>query len=564
MDGWLINIENRLDPDLIDNVQYFLRILTDGMHAAIEDSLVIWYDAVTTEGKLSWQNELNDLNAPFFDACNGIFINYMWDESAPQNARSFLRSRAISSGASDESSSSPPRDRLADVYFGCDVFGRGTAFGGGFNAHLAVDASMSAGASVAIFAPGWVLECCISDNPQEHMFHCVQRSLIAASMRLWDPIHRSYITSMRLLQDKEIARQKSVFPSISAALRGSHRTALPSTAHPSSRAPLSISFTQGCGSAVFVAGQPFRHWTGTSHYLDLRMQDTRWNTRVLYAEDEIQSTQEDIKVQFLLDNSLGYCGSSSLRVTATSTHSTLLGRPAIKPQCELFQAALVKPAAAAAFALSTSDSISFSVIYAVAIGSEVAFRLQFAAAAPEFSASVDSERTAWVAACPPVDVDAWSNADDYAVLETEERVLGECIYSSYECKACAAASSELFGSSQCKALPTPVPRPADARRWIRRTYSVPCALLKEALGLHSRDDGDLLVFIREIKVVGLELSRGRVATQVVDFDAAIDSVSAAVSTYGDAITLGVDMQMTGRPCGIEHVSLECSLNEAKR
>ncbi len=39
---------------------------------------VIWYDAVTSEGKLTWQNSLNALNRRFFDACDSIFVNYAW------------------------------------------------------------------------------------------------------------------------------------------------------------------------------------------------------------------------------------------------------------------------------------------------------------------------------------------------------------------------------------------------------------------------------------------------------------------------------------------------------
>ncbi len=34
------------------------------------------YDALTTEGKLVWQNSVTSLNQPFFDVCDAIFINY--------------------------------------------------------------------------------------------------------------------------------------------------------------------------------------------------------------------------------------------------------------------------------------------------------------------------------------------------------------------------------------------------------------------------------------------------------------------------------------------------------
>jgi endo-beta-N-acetylglucosaminidase D len=45
-------------------------------------SWVIWYDAVTIEGKLQWQDGLTDLNKPFFDVCDGIFVNYTWKENS--------------------------------------------------------------------------------------------------------------------------------------------------------------------------------------------------------------------------------------------------------------------------------------------------------------------------------------------------------------------------------------------------------------------------------------------------------------------------------------------------
>jgi endo-beta-N-acetylglucosaminidase D len=54
------------------------RTLTLLMRKQCPRSQVIWYDAVTTEGKLIWQNTLNDLNWPFFDATDAIFINYSW------------------------------------------------------------------------------------------------------------------------------------------------------------------------------------------------------------------------------------------------------------------------------------------------------------------------------------------------------------------------------------------------------------------------------------------------------------------------------------------------------
>jgi len=53
----------------------------------------------------------------------------------------------------------PQRRRAHDVYFGCDVFGRGTFGGGGHAVGTALRAARAAGASAALFAPGWTMEC---------------------------------------------------------------------------------------------------------------------------------------------------------------------------------------------------------------------------------------------------------------------------------------------------------------------------------------------------------------------------------------------------------------------
>ena len=85
------------------------------------------YDAVTTEGILHWQDTVNDLNQPFFEAADAIFINYTWKENTPGQA-------AAVAGA-----------RKHDVYMGVDVFGRNTYGGGGMTCNVALAAARSAG-----------------------------------------------------------------------------------------------------------------------------------------------------------------------------------------------------------------------------------------------------------------------------------------------------------------------------------------------------------------------------------------------------------------------------------
>ncbi len=62
------------------------RTLKAAMREHCSRSQVIWYDAVTTEGDLTWQNTLNALNRPFFDASDALFVNYSWKvTSTPPN-----------------------------------------------------------------------------------------------------------------------------------------------------------------------------------------------------------------------------------------------------------------------------------------------------------------------------------------------------------------------------------------------------------------------------------------------------------------------------------------------
>lgn len=139
-DGWLINMEIELDAGQIPNLKEFVSHLTQTMHSSMPGSLIIWYDSVTIKGNLSWQDQLNENNKPFFDRCDGIFVNYTWKEDYPK----------ISAAAAG--------DRKFDVYMGIDVFGRNTYGGGQWTTNVALDVLKEDDVSAAIFAPGWVYE----------------------------------------------------------------------------------------------------------------------------------------------------------------------------------------------------------------------------------------------------------------------------------------------------------------------------------------------------------------------------------------------------------------------
>ncbi|RTG90369.1 mannosyl-glycoprotein endo-beta-N-acetylglucosaminidase [Schistosoma bovis] len=149
-EGWFINFEISLPWEEIatirDRIKKFLRMLRN------LGSEVIWYDALTWSGHLSFQNELTEENLPYMKASgSGLFLNYNW------NPVKLRRSQEVAVNSS----------MSTKVFVGIDCFGRGCIGGGGFGTVEALKVVLDINASrpdrplsVALFAPGWVFEKC--------------------------------------------------------------------------------------------------------------------------------------------------------------------------------------------------------------------------------------------------------------------------------------------------------------------------------------------------------------------------------------------------------------------
>ena len=138
--GWLLNIESDLvGTNLVPKLLKLTKELTSAVKKQVgEDGTVIWYDAVTIDvrmglnnihlrkiylqGDLSWQNELDSRNKPFFDVCDGIFLNYSWSCAG--------LARSINALENDS--------RRKDIFVGVDVWGRGTYGGGQFHCNSVI------------------------------------------------------------------------------------------------------------------------------------------------------------------------------------------------------------------------------------------------------------------------------------------------------------------------------------------------------------------------------------------------------------------------------------------
>ncbi|KMZ10333.1 cytosolic endo-beta-N-acetylglucosaminidase [Drosophila simulans] len=140
-EGWLVNVEVTVPRTKMPSLYRFVRQLTAATESRVPHGRVFWYDSVTDDGQLRWQNELNSRNAEFFRHSHGTLINYAWDEGHLERSAQQVRREQS------------PRHR---VFMGLDVFGRSRK--GGFHSRETMELIAKNGFSAGIFAPGWTFE----------------------------------------------------------------------------------------------------------------------------------------------------------------------------------------------------------------------------------------------------------------------------------------------------------------------------------------------------------------------------------------------------------------------
>ncbi|KAI5687073.1 PPPDE putative peptidase domain [Leishmania braziliensis] len=183
-DGYFINIEKCLPASLAKRLVVFCTLLRKQLNrpssatrgalsvTPATNRLVIWYDAVTINGSLNYQNTLNSCNKAFFNVSDGIFINYFWEPMSLPLINTVAGNRG------------------AEVYVGVDVFGRRMYGGGGYNTHVAVAKATGARLSVGLFAPGWTME--HESKGKRDGFHI-------AESKMWSRVQENFPYHVRLI-----------------------------------------------------------------------------------------------------------------------------------------------------------------------------------------------------------------------------------------------------------------------------------------------------------------------------------------------------------------------------
>ncbi|KAL8789645.1 MAG: hypothetical protein Q9213_001081 [Squamulea squamosa] len=171
-DGWLINVEQDAPEAYRDwsqlLIEFILQLRLDiGAHKK-----VLWYDALTTDGDVYYQNGLTTLNRQYAEAADGLFTNYRWTD------KKLAESKLLATGAGI------PNE---NIFFGIDLWAQNTNMpgpprvtypskgGGGTNTGFvgfptlnvickslrklkAMKTLSPDGFSTAAFAPAWTFE----------------------------------------------------------------------------------------------------------------------------------------------------------------------------------------------------------------------------------------------------------------------------------------------------------------------------------------------------------------------------------------------------------------------
>ena len=114
-DGWLLNIEQDAPITYHDWFQNMIDFLNEIRKAMAKGKKVLWYDSVTTEGDVYYQNGLTSMNDSFVLASDGLFTNYKWTEKDIASSRPLAKEKGV------------PTE---DIFFGVDVWAQNTNMSG--------------------------------------------------------------------------------------------------------------------------------------------------------------------------------------------------------------------------------------------------------------------------------------------------------------------------------------------------------------------------------------------------------------------------------------------------
>jgi endo-beta-N-acetylglucosaminidase D len=112
-DGYFLNVEESLTQEQAQALMTMLNAMkAQAKKQGLSTFYLQWYDAVTTSGSVSYQNELNGNNSGWLTdgGCDSIFLNYWWGQSQVSETTATAQNLNL--------------DAFKDVFFGLELEGR--------------------------------------------------------------------------------------------------------------------------------------------------------------------------------------------------------------------------------------------------------------------------------------------------------------------------------------------------------------------------------------------------------------------------------------------------------
>lgn len=109
-DGWLLNIENEF-PGWVRPREKLTSFITALKRRLGPGKSVIWYDALTAENEVDYQNALTSRNAEFASHADALFTNYKWTMGRISESRTLATEQGIF---------------CSKIHFGIDVWAQNT------------------------------------------------------------------------------------------------------------------------------------------------------------------------------------------------------------------------------------------------------------------------------------------------------------------------------------------------------------------------------------------------------------------------------------------------------
>lgn len=292
-DGWFINMETGLtvsQNDFIDQTetaQEGAKITEE--HAKLmqefikefnerSDLEIMWYDSLTKDGKMDWQNALTEKNDYFLidsdqkEVANSMFLNFWWttDRLADQELLKKSRERAISLGLNPH-----------ELYAGIDMQANGTNTP--IKWDLLVDENDIPYTSLGLYCPSWTFFS--SDNVDD---------FLSKEERLWvnefgDPSKKSELTGDSFRGISTYAVENTVLTSL----------------------PFSTNFNMGNGYNYFIKGEKVSSMDWNNRSLADVMPTYRWI---------IKNNENNLKGS--IDYSNAYYGGNSIRFSGSMKQNT--------------------------------------------------------------------------------------------------------------------------------------------------------------------------------------------------------------------------------------------------